>query len=589
MPVIANIAFRNLIRQKRRNLLLGIAIAFGAMVLILTNAFSHGITKVLFERIVKYTNGHVAVSFMKNGNMMNQVFHDGDMMKELIRKNAPEVPRLDEAIGIFGRALGNGTGDNVMLVGVDINGTMSAAERKEYESNFKFIEGSFDALGDKSKGTPVALAQSKAKYLKVKVGDVIKVRFTGVNNQSASAKLTVVAIFKPANAFMAMPIFLELQDVRALSGYGPHDVATFQLNMADPQKNAKKVADRIYHALHPGIAVIEGTAACKGTEHPGALVLGYKNDTASRNATARAIPLAQGDSARAFGSEGVVVSWSLAQMLSAFPGDTIGVSWRGKYDTALASANFVVTAVADSTSSLPANALLVNDRDFYRWYFMPLPAAPSAAALKALPDSTGRLYKALAPEYTVMKRVATSQEYMKAFRELSQERVRGVVVSVQSMYETASMIIQLEFALFLITFIAGVILFIVILIGVINTLRMTIRERTREIGTVRAIGMQKKDVLGIFLLETGFLAFFASVIGASLAFLAMWGLGSIPIDAGDNPMAMLLVNGKLFFAPTITATVGFVLFIVCIAVITAFFPSRRASKLSAANAMRHYE
>jgi ABC-type lipoprotein release transport system permease subunit len=61
MPVIFNIALRNILRQKRRNLLLGIAITFGAMVLILANAFSHGITKVLFERIVKYTNGHVAV------------------------------------------------------------------------------------------------------------------------------------------------------------------------------------------------------------------------------------------------------------------------------------------------------------------------------------------------------------------------------------------------------------------------------------------------------------------------------------------------------------------------------------------------
>jgi ABC-type antimicrobial peptide transport system permease subunit len=188
-----------------------------------------------------------------------------------------------------------------------------------------------------------------------------------------------------------------------------------------------------------------------------------------------------------------------------------------------------------------------------------------------------------------MKRVATSQEYLKAFRELSQQRVRGVVVSVQSMYETASMIIQLEFALFLITFIAGVVLFLVILIGVINTLRMTIKERTREIGTVRAIGMQKSDVLRIFLLETGFLAFFASLTGAALAFLAMWGLSSIPINAGDNPMSMLLVNGRLFFAPTAAATAGYILFIVGIAVTTAFFPSRRASRLSAVNAMRHYE
>ena len=178
---------------------------------------------------------------------------------------------------------------------------------------------------------------------------------------------------------------------------------------------------------------------------------------------------------------------------------------------------------------------------------------------------------------------------MKAFREVSQQRVRGIVVSVQSMYETASIIINVEIALFIITLVAGIILFLIILIGVINTLRMTIRERTREIGTVRAIGMQKDDVLRLFLLETGLLALFASLAGATLAFLAMWGLSSISIDSGDNPMGMLLVNGHLFFAPTVFATAFFIIFIVGIAVAAAYFPSRRASKLSAANAMRHYE
>ena len=588
MPVIVNIALRNIIRQKRRNLLLGIAITFGAMVLILANAFSHGISKVLFERIVKYTNGHVAVSFMKNGNMMNQVFHDGDMMMSILRKTAPEALRFDEAIGVFGRALGKGAADNVILVGVDLKGKLSPEERKEFESNFRFTSGSFAALGDHSKGIPVVLAEQKAKTLKVGMGDMIKVRFTGVNNQSASAKLTVVGIFKPANVFMAMPIFLENGDIKALAGYGPHDIPTIQINMKEPQKFAKKVADRIYNALHPGIAVIEGTARLKSAAGA-VVVLGLKNDSVSRAPFIQAVRFAQGDSVKALGANGVIASWTLAKNLGAGAGDTIAVSWRGKYDTALATARFSIDAVADSAAPLPANVLVVNDRDFYRWYFMPLPAAPSETVKASLPDSSNPLYKALAPEYTLMKRASTSQEYMKSFREISQQRVRGVVVSVQSMYETASMIINVEFALNLITAIAGLVLFCIILIGVINTLRMTIRERTREIGTVRAIGMQQGDVLGMFVLETGFLALFASIVGAVLAFLIMWGLSSIPINSGDNPMGMLLVNNKLFFAPTVGATIGYIIFIVGIAVATAYFPSRRASKLSAANAMRHYE
>ena len=157
------------------------------------------------------------------------------------------------------------------------------------------------------------------------------------------------------------------------------------------------------------------------------------------------------------------------------------------------------------------------------------------------------------------------------------------------MYETASAILNVEFALNLITLVAGLILFCIILIGVINTLRMAVRERTREIGTMRAIGMQKKEVLSMFLLESGFLAFFASIAGSILAFLVMYGLSSIAIDAGDNPMGMLLVEGHLYFAPTLTATISYILLIIGITVFTAYFPARRAAAMIVSDALRHVE
>jgi ABC-type antimicrobial peptide transport system permease subunit len=118
---------------------------------------------------------------------------------------------------------------------------------------------------------------------------------------------------------------------------------------------------------------------------------------------------------------------------------------------------------------------------------------------------------------------------------------------------------------------------------------MTIRERTREIGTVRAIGMQKKDVRNSFLLETGFLALFSSIAGTILGFAAMAGLSLIKINAQDNPLSMLLVNGHLNFVPNIIATIGYNVLIVFIAVATAYFPARRAANMSAAAAFRHYE
>ena len=64
------------------------------------------------------------------------------------------------------------------------------------------------------------------------------------------------------------------------------------------------------------------------------------------------------------------------------------------------------------------------------------------------------------------------------------------------------------------SFVLIVILIAIIIIGIMNTMWIAIRERTREIGTLRAIGMQRREVLWMFLLESLMLGLFATVAGA---------------------------------------------------------------------------
>jgi len=215
MNVILRISLRNLLRQKRRNILLGIAMAFGTMILVLASSFSHGISDVLFNKIVVYVAGHVSVNFSESGNMYKQVFHDGDRMINIVKKELSDITMIQEALGIFGRAIGNGKSDNVIMVGVDLKQTINVKqseevkrkEREEYEQNFKVVEGNFLDLNNPKFENPVAVSLEKAKYLNIKKGDVLRVRFSDINGQNQAARLNVVAIFKPANSFMSMPIF----------------------------------------------------------------------------------------------------------------------------------------------------------------------------------------------------------------------------------------------------------------------------------------------------------------------------------------------------------------------------------------------
>lgn len=588
MKTVLIIALRNLLRQKRRNILLGIAIAFGAMILVIANSFSSGITDVMFNRIIKYVNGHVSMSYIRNGNMMNPVFPDSGRVWRAIRAAAPDLELAQEAIGIFGRAVGNGKADNVILVGIDFGIQMTPQDVEEYQANFKFIEGRFESLQDSTIPNPVCLAEQKAKYLNVKTGDALRIRFPDANNQTQSAQLTIVGVFKPANIFMAAPIFLNLKDLRRLANFGPHDLAAMQVNIKNPKENASKLADRIHDQLQPGLAVIPAELSAGSIRTQG-VCLGFRNDTASHKLLTDKLRLAAGDSAVAFDREGVIASFGLSRALGIGPGDTLTMTWKSKFDLPQGARNVAIAAVADSSAPLPPAALLLNEKDFYDAFYRPWPAAITNAMAKLLPDSSLPFYAALAPEYILMPRVKTTMEVTKIIRESTRTRFRGIMFSVQSMYETASAVLKLEAALNIITLVAVFVLFFIILIGVINTLRMTIRERTREIGTVRAIGMQKKDVRNVFIFETFFLALFATLTGVAAAFLAMWGLGAIKIDAGDNPMGMLLISGHLHFVPSVVSIVVNILLILLMAVATAWFPARRAAKMPAAEALRHIE
>jgi putative ABC transport system permease protein len=172
---------------------------------------------------------------------------------------------------------------------------------------------------------------------------------------------------------------------------------------------------------------------------------------------------------------------------------------------------------------------------------------------------------------------------------MTRRNVKAAMVDVATMYETASDILKLESVMNIITIVAVLVLFFIIILGVINTLRMTIRERTREIGTMRAIGMQKGVVKSIFLMETMSLTFISSLCGIALAFAVMRLHSLITFNVEDNPMGIQLQDRHIHFMPTAFAITAYMFLIVLIATCTAWFPSKKASELPAAQALRHYE
>ena len=128
-------------------------------------------------------------------------------------------------------------------------------------------------------------------------------------------------------------------------------------------------------------------------------------------------------------------------------------------------------------------------------------------------------------------------------------------------------------------------LFIIIVIGIMNTLWMAIRERRSEIGTVRAIGMSRKGVLGMFLLEAALLGTLAAGAGAVLATIGIVIIEAVGVPIGMEAFQLVLMSDRLYLEWRAFDVLGAVLLITFITALSALYPAWRAARLRPATTM----
>jgi putative ABC transport system permease protein len=120
-------------------------------------------------------------------------------------------------------------------------------------------------------------------------------------------------------------------------------------------------------------------------------------------------------------------------------------------------------------------------------------------------------------------------------------------------------------------------------LGIMNTMVMSILERTREIGIMKAIGGSDGDVRRIFLIEASIIGFLGGIAGIVLG----WGVGRI-INFGANFYIVQQggTPGNLFALPVwlIAAALGFSVFV---SLAAGAYPARRAARLDPIHALRH--
>lgn len=162
-------------------------------------------------------------------------------------------------------------------------------------------------------------------------------------------------------------------------------------------------------------------------------------------------------------------------------------------------------------------------------------------------------------------------------------QIESMGFNTTSIKETIDQINQF-FAIFQVVLISfGGIAIIVACLGMFNTLTISLIEKTREVGFMKALGTMRSNIYWLFTLESMLIGLFGSATGVAI------GLG-----AGNllNYFIFALANSsgnqsvELFYIPF--ALVVFILLIsIAISLLTGLYPARRAAKISALDAMRY--
>lgn len=141
----------------------------------------------------------------------------------------------------------------------------------------------------------------------------------------------------------------------------------------------------------------------------------------------------------------------------------------------------------------------------------------------------------------------------------------------------------------------GAVSLLVAAIGIINTMIMSVSERTREIGIMKAIGCYVRDVRTLFLMEAAAIGLLGGAVGSILSFLISCIINLVStgfMGVYDEEVAYTVWE-KMFTAPTRISIIPVWLYVfglafsTLIGLVAGFYPANKAVRISALEAMHN--
>jgi len=242
-----------------------------------------------------------------------------------------------------------------------------------------------------------------------------------------------------------------------------------------------------------------------------------------------------------------------------FPGLKIGTT------ATIKGKQFEIVGVGKSLGSKQDDSMVGMDLDIYRSLTGEKKGAPQAVAKVAAGFSADQVAKDIKANLEENARRRRGQEGESAYSVLTSEAMGSIVGNIMAILQVAI------FAFASIAIIVGG-------IGIMNTMYTSVRERTKEIGILKAVGAKNSTITLIFLFESGIIG----LIG---------GIGGMVLGLGLAKLIELFGQVHPVFYIQASITPGIIsfglLFSFGVGCFSGFLPSRSAAKLKPVEALRY--